>query len=369
MKRKQFPAEQIVSVSKQAELGMAVGDIVRQLGISEQTFYCWKKAVWRHAIRGRSCTQDFAGRERTAEEVGGRAEPGQGDPAGRCVKKVGRPALKRAVVAYIIDHYGLKLARACRLIKQVRSTQYLSSRKAPKLALRQRLRELAQVRVHWGYRRLHVLLKREGFQLGVNQTYHWYCLEQLQLRAWRKKRRKSAVARQARIQTRRANDAWSMDFVADQLADGTKKRLLTIIDIYSRESLAIVAGHRLRGEDVVAALNRIIAKRAPPRCLFVDNGSEFSGQMLDLWAYHHQAKIDFSRPGKPTDNCYIETFNGSLRDECLNVHWFASLAEVQAIVEAWRVDYNEIRPHIALNDQTPTAFARSMVSEGLEMGH
>lgn len=282
---------------------------------------------------------------------------------------MGRPALKRVVVTYIIDHYGLKLARACRLIKQVRSTQYLSSRKDPKLALRQRLRELAQVRVRWGYRRLHVLLKREGFQLGVNQTYRWYCLEQLQLRAWRKKRRKSAVARQARMQPRRANDAWSMDFVADQLADGTKIRLLTIIDIYSRESLAIVAGHRLRGEDVVAALNRIIAKRAPPRCLFVDNGSEFSGQMLDLWAYHHRTKIDFSRPGKPTDNCYIETFNGSLRDECLNVHWFTSLAEVQAIVEAWRVDYNEIRPHMALNDQTPAVFARSTVSDGLEMDH
>ena len=282
---------------------------------------------------------------------------------------MGRPALKREVVEYIIDHYGLKVARVCRLIKQVRSTQYLSSKKDPKLALRQRLRELAQVRVRWGYRRLHVLLKREGFQLGVNQTYRWYCLEQLQLRAWHKKRRKSAVVRQARMQPRRANDAWSMDFVADQLADVTKIRLLTIIDIYSRESLAIVAGHRQRGEDVVTALNQIIAKRTAPKCLFVDNGSEFSGQMLDLWAYHCQTRIDFSRPGKPTDNCFIETFNGSLRDECLNVHWFTSLAEVQAVVEAWRIDYNEIRPHMALNDQTPIAFARSAVSGGPEIGH
>lgn len=160
-----------------------------------------------------------------------------------------------------------------------------------------------------------------------------------------------------------------MDFVADQLADGTKVRLLTIIDIFSRESLAIVAGHRLRGEDVVAALNRIVEKRAAPKFLFVDNGSEFSGQMLDLWAYHHQAKIDFSRPGKPTDNCFIETFNGSLRDECLNVHWFTSLAEVQAVVETWRVDYNEIRPHMTLNDQTPKDFARRAVIEELGKGH
>ncbi len=282
---------------------------------------------------------------------------------------MGRPALKREAVDYIIDHYGLNLARACRLIKQVRSTQYLASKKDPKLALRQRLRELAQVRVRWGYRQLHVLFKREGFQLGVNQTYRWYCLEQLHLRAWRKKRRKSAVARAARMQPRQANDAWSMDFVADQLADGTKIRLLTIIDMYSQESLAIVAGHRLRGEDVVAALNRIIAKRTAPKCLFVDNGSEFSGQMLNLRAYHQHTKIDFSRPGKPTDNCFIETVNGTLRDECLNVHWFASLAEVQAIVEAWHMDYNEIRPHMALKDQTPAAFARSALSGGPEIGH
>jgi putative transposase len=151
-----------------------------------------------------------------------------------------------------------------------------------------------------------------------------------------------------------------MDFVADQLADGTKIRLLTIIDIHSRESLAIVVGHRLRGEDVVAALNCIVERRPAPKYLFVDNGSEFSGQLLDLWAYHHQAKIDFSRPGKPTDNCFIETFSGSLRDESLNVHWFASLAEAKAVVEAWRQDYNESRPHMAPGNRTPAAFAREI---------
>jgi putative transposase len=268
------------------------------------------------------------------------------------------------VVKYIVTHYGLKLARACRLVRQVRSTQYLHSRKDPKLPLRQRLRELAQVRLRWGYRRLHVLLKREGFQLGVNQTYRWYRLEELQLRSWRKKRSKTTTPRQARMQPLRINDAWSMDFVADQLANGTKIRLLTIIDIHSRESLAIIVGHRLRGEDVVAALNRIVGKRSAPKYLFVDNGSEFSGQLLDLWAYHHQAKIDFSRPGKPTDNCFIETFNGSLRDECLNVHWFASLAEARTVVEAWRRDYNESRPHTALGNLTPAAFARETGLEG-----
>ncbi len=176
------------------------------------------------------------------------------------------------------------------------------------------------------------------------------------------------MPRQTRMQLLHVNDAWSMDFVADQLADGTKTRLLTIIDIHSRESLAIVVGRRLRGEDVVAALNRIVERRPVPKCLFVDNGSEFSGQLLDLWAYHHQTKIDFSRLGRPTNNCFIEAFNGSLRDECLNLHWFASLAEAQAIVGAWRRDNNENRPHTALKDLTPAAFAGRPALEGYKIG-
>lgn len=217
---------------------MAVGDIVRQLGISEQTFYRWKKrygGMQSEGVRELTILQDENARLKKLVAELSLDKAILQDVAS---KKVGRPALKREVVDYITDHYGLKLARACQLIKQVRSTQYLSARRIRSWHCGNACAKLAQVRVRWGSRRLHVLLKREGFQLGVNQTYRWYCLEQLQLRAWRKKRRKSAVARQARVQPRRANDAWSMDFVADQLADGTKIRLLTIIDIYSRESLA-----------------------------------------------------------------------------------------------------------------------------------
>lgn len=149
-----------------------------------------------------------------------------------------------------------------------------------------------------------------------------------------------------------------MDFVADQLANGMKFRTLTIVVVFSKEALAIEVGQRLRSEHVVATLNRLTAQRRAPKSLFVDNGSEFSGQLLDLWAYHHQARIDFSRPGKPTDNCHIETFNGSFRDECLNLHWFESLDEAKVIIEAWRRDYNESRPHSPLNDRPPAEFVR-----------
>lgn len=163
------------------------------------------------------------------------------------------------------------------------------------------------------------------------------------------------------------NDAWSMDFVAEQLADGSKFRTLTIVDVFTKEALAIEVGQRLKGEHVVSALNRIAARRGAPRHLFVDNGSEFSARLLDMWAYHHRAKVDFSRPGKPTDNCHIETFNGSFRDECLNLHWFETLNEAKAIVEAWRRDYNESRPHSALKELAPAEFARQLACVNLQV--
>ena len=155
-----------------------------------------------------------------------------------------------------------------------------------------------------------------------------------------------------------------MDFVADQLVNGVRFRALTIVDVFSREALAIEVGQHLRGEHVVDTCNRLVAQRRAPKRIFVDNGSEFSGRLLDLWAYHHGVRIDFSRPGKPTDNCFVETFNGSLRDECLNVHWFESLEDAKAKIEGWRRDYNESRPHQALNEQTPAEFAGQMKDLG-----
>lgn len=268
-----------------------------------------------------------------------------------------RPALKRPVVEYIRDHYGLPRRRACRLVGLHRSVSYYRSVKNPRLDLRQRMRELARTRVRYGYRRLHVLLRREGWSLGRDQAYRLYCEEGLQLRSKLPRRRKMVVTRRERYVPRRVNQAWSMDFVSDQLVDGRRIRALTVVDVFSREALAIEVGQRMRAENVVEVCNRLVARRGKPKRVFVDNGSEFSGRMFDLWAYHHGVRIDFSRPGKPTDNCFIETFNGSLRDECLNVYWFETLEEAKARIEAWRRDYNESRPHQALREQTPAEFA------------
>ncbi len=219
------------------------------------------------------------------------------------------------------------------------------------------MRELARSRVRYGYRRLHVLLKREGWRLGKNQAYRVYGEEGLQLRSKLPRRRKMVVSRRERYVPKRANQAWSMDFVSDQLASGQRIRALTVVDVFTREALAIRVGYRMKAEDVVDACNRLVASRGSPVRVFVDNGSECSGRLLDLWAYHHQVQIDFSRPGKPTDNSFVESLNGSFRDECLNLHWFESIDEAEQKIEAWRAEYNECRPHQALNDLTPAEFA------------
>ena len=259
---------------------------------------------------------------------------------------------------YVTSHWAVSQRRACGLVAQPRSSQRYTARRDSRQELRCRMRELASTRVRYGYRRIHVLLRREGWTLGRSQAYRLYVEEQLQLRSKLPKRRKMLVTRRQRLETTRAGEIWAMDFVADQLAGGAKFRILTIIDVFTRQALSVEAGSRLRGEDVVSVLNRLVAQLGPPKAVFVDNGSEFTGRLMDLWAYHHGVRIDFSRPGKPTDNSFVETFNGSLRDECLNVNWFATLPEARAVLETWRRDYNESRPHSALKELAPNEFAR-----------
>jgi putative transposase len=202
-----------------------------------------------------------------------------------------------------------------------------------------------------------VLLKREGWQVGKKLVYRLYREEGLTLRNKPRRRRCAATNRRERCKPVAPNEVWSLDFVADQLADGRRFRALTVVDVFTRESLAIEVGQSLKGEDVVRVLSRIGAQRAVPKTLFCDNGTEFTSQAMDLWAYHAGVRIDFSRPGKPTDNAYVESFNGTLRAECLDAHWFGSLVEAKEIIEAWRREYNESRPHRAHGERTPHEIA------------
>ena len=274
------------------------------------------------------------------------------------------PSRRRPVVSYWHDSYRVSERRACRVARMAVSTFRYESMQEPRTALRLRIREIAQTRVRYGYRKIRVLLNREGWKVGKKLVYRLYREEGLALRHKSRRKRRAAMHRRERFRPTAPNQVWSLDFVADQLADGRRFRALTILDIFTRESLAIEVGQRLKGEDVVGALNQIRQKRGTPKLLFCDNGSEFTSQMMDLWAYDNQVQIDFSRPGKPTDNAYVESFNGTLRAECLDVHWFATLTEAKQVIEDWRREYNESRPHRSLGERTPSEFACQIALKG-----
>jgi len=268
-----------------------------------------------------------------------------------------KPSRRRPLVEYLCDQYRASERHACRVMRINRGTFRYQSCRNEWVELRARIREIAQSRVRYGYRKILVVLRREGWQVGKHLAYRLYKEEGLALKKRPQKRRKAVRHREERFKPTAPDQAWSLDFVADQLQDGRRFRSLTIVDVFTRESPAIEVGQSLRGEDVVRTLNKLKQEGRTPKLLFCDNGSEFSGQAMDLWAYQNGTKIDFSRPGKPTDNAFVETFNGTFRDECLNVHWFETLAEAKQLIEGWRREYNESRPHRALRDKTPSEFA------------
>ena len=201
------------------------------------------------------------------------------------------------------------------------------------------------------------MLRREGWHVNHKRVYRIYCLAGLNLRAKRPKRRVSAAHREKRPDVSTFDECWSMDFVSDSLFNGRRIRALTVVDNFSRECLAIHVDRKIKGNDVVNVLERLrLFKGRWPQRIQVDQGPEFISKNLDRWAYENEVTLDFSRPGKPTDNALIESFNGSFRDECLNTNWFLSIQDAKAKVSAWRKDYNGFRPHSSLGNLTPEEF-------------
>lgn len=248
--------------------------------------------------------------------------------------------------------------RACEVLQFSRASLRYRSTARDQTALRIRLRDLAAARIRYGYRRLHVLLRREGWRVNHKRVYRLYRLEGLGLRLKLRRKRVSSV-RVVPPPATQPNERWAMDFMTDSLYDGRHFRLLTLVDTVTRECPAIEVGQSLTGQRVVTVLNRLKLARRLPKVIAVDNGPEFISKALDAWAHEHGVQLEFSRPGTPTDNPYIEAFNGRLRDECLDQHWFASLDDARRTIERWRLDYNHERPHGALGNRTPAVFAAS----------
>jgi len=260
------------------------------------------------------------------------------------------------VVDYLVAEWCLAERRACGLASLSRSTVRYRPRRSGDQELRERLRELAGERRRFGYRRLHVLLRREGHEVNHKRVYRLYREEGLTVR----KRRRKRVSRAERVPLQAPaapNQVWTSDFVHDALFWGRKIRMLTVEDAFTREALAIEVDTSLSGVRVARVLDRVTEERgAIPDVIVLDNGPELTSRALDQWAYERGVRLHFIDPGKPQQNGFIESFNGKLRDECLNEHWFLSLADARRIVEDWRMDYNQNRPHSSLGNLTPEEY-------------
>jgi putative transposase len=261
-------------------------------------------------------------------------------------------------VSYIIESLGLSERKSCILVNISVSAYRYRPKEDNDEVLRHRLRELAGQRKRFGSPRLHIMLKRENLVVNHKRTERIYREEGLALR--RKRRRKGAAGARVVIRAAvRRNEQWSMDFVSDSIATGRKFRALTIVDNYTRECPVIEVDTSLGGARVVNVLDRLSETRGLPEVITIDNGPEFAGKALDEWAYRKRIKLNFITPGKPVENAYAESFNGRLRDECLNTNWFMNLKQARNIIEDWRRDYNEVRPHSSLKNMTPMEYANA----------
>lgn len=258
-------------------------------------------------------------------------------------------------VAHVTASFGLSIRKACLLVDLSRTAYGYEPNRSDDTSLRQRMREIAAERKRFGSPRLHIMLKREGLVINHKRTERIYREEGLALR--RKRRRKGAAgARVIMPAPERPNQRWSMDFVTDSLVTGRRFRAFAIVDDFSRECPVIEVDTSLGGRRVVGLLEKLGEQRGLPEIITVDNGPEFAGKALDEWAYRRGIKLSFIRPGKPIENAFIESFNGRLRDECLNTNWFLSLKHARTVIEEWRRDYNSVRPHSSLGGRSPEEF-------------
>lgn len=276
-----------------------------------------------------------------------------------------KPAARRAAVAHVQSQLGLSERGACRALGVPRATLRYASQRKQDEELLARMRDLAAKRPRAGYRTLGRLLIREGLRVNHKRVYRLYRAEGLAVRV-KRRRRLAASPRQPQPIVAKPGDCWAMDFVSESTSDGHRLRILTLIDVYSRRSPGFIVERSISGHRVVRFLEQLAATDGYPKVITVDNGPEFISNALDQWAHAHGVQLRFSRPGKPVDNAFIESFNGRLRDECLNTNWFYGLEHAREVIAAWLEDYNERRPHSSLDGLTPAEYERQVRTSRLD---
>ncbi len=270
------------------------------------------------------------------------------------------PVARREAAAYLRSAHGMSERRACRVLKVDRASVRYEAARPDDAALRDRLKALAAERRRFGYRRLHVLLRREGHAVNRKRVQRLYREEKLTVR--RRGGRKRALGERRPMETPTvANQRWSLDFVSDQMTDGRRFRILAVVDDCTRECLALVPDTSISGARVARELTAIVRWRGRPATIVSDNGTELTSNAILAWADETQVGWHYIAPGKPQQNGFIERFNGRLRDELLNETLFRSLPHARAVLDAWRRDYNDVRPHSKLGWMTPGAYASALL--------
>ena len=271
------------------------------------------------------------------------------------------PEAKRSAAQYLQNTFKASERRACRVTQLPRATKRYEAKHDPvNETISKRMVEIAEKKPRFGAPRLHVMLRREGHRINHKRTERIYRELGLSLRRKRRKKRFRSETRSILPAPERRNQYWAMDFVSDQLVSGIRFRSLTIVDVLTKECPEIEVARSLPGQRVVSVLNRLAFIHGKPEVIILDNGPEMISKVLDQWAYENGVKLHFIDPGKPTQNGFIESFNGKFRDECLNTHWFKDLADARTKIQGWRDEYNNDRPHSSIGNLTPREFAMSL---------
>lgn len=268
------------------------------------------------------------------------------------------PKAKREVVSYLLKSKNLTPHRAYKLVGLRPSTYYYKkTNHRDDAALKNKILEVAQKRIRWGCPRIYAIVRREGFKDNYKRVERLYAQMGLSIRKRPKKKLRDHL-RLVLPEPQKPNDIWSMDFVTERLFDQRRFRCFNIVDDFTRENIVMHPDRSIKSDKLIRIFERLKLTRGLPKMIVCDNGPEFISQNLDMWAYHNKVELKFIQPGKPTQNAYIESFNGKFRDECLNQHWFLNLDHAKSEIEAWRKDYNENRPHSSLRYKTPVEFAK-----------
>ncbi|TBD71746.1 IS3 family transposase, partial [Rhizobium ruizarguesonis] len=359
MKRNRFTDEQIIGILKEHEAGTPVSELCRKHGVSDASIYKWKAKFGGMEVSEAKRLKTLEDENTKLKRLLADAMLDNAALKDLPGKEVVTPAAKRKAVAHLMSHHEMSERRACKAIGFCRMTVRYETRRDDDHELRERMKALAHERRRFGYRRIHVLLRREGHLVNHKRLFRLYREEKLTVRK-RGGRKRAIGTRAPMLVPMVANDRWSLDFVSDQFTDGRRLRILTVVDDCTRECLALVSDTSLSGLRVARELDRIIEERGKPRMIVSDNGSEFTSNAILQWADRTKVDWHYIAPGKPIQNAFIESFNGRLRDEFLNETLFSSLAHARSALSNWRSDYNNQRPHSGLGWLTPAEFAQTL---------